>query len=129
MPCSSPRGADQNNYDLIERVSAGYLMNTIDLTNRIRLVVGVRFEATNVSTLSFDRSVTPLPMGLTFHGGGSYFDVLPSASIRFALTKNTGLRFVFGRGLSRPDPQDITEALNVSRNQNSDSVSLGNPHW
>src|SRR5262249_54302114 len=33
-------GVNGNNYDLIERVSAGYVMNTIDLAPRIRLVAG-----------------------------------------------------------------------------------------
>jgi len=129
VPCSTPRGADQNNYDLNERVSAGYLMNTIDLTNRIRLVVAVRFEATEVTTLSFDGSLTPVPTTLTFKGGGSYFDVLPSASLRFALTQNAGLRLVYGRGLSRPDPQDISQAVGQPDfTQTPPTVSIGNPN-
>ncbi len=127
-PCSGPRTADENNYDLIERVTAGYVMNTLDLTDRIRLIVGVRFEATHVDTLSFDESVTPVPTTLTFKGGGSYLNVLPSAALRFALTKNSGLRFVFGRGLSRPDPQDISQAVGVPDvSVNPPTVSIGNP--
>jgi TonB-dependent receptor len=128
VPCNSPRVADQNNYDLNERVTAGYLMNTIDLTSRIRFVAGVRFEATNVRTLSFDESVTPTPAGLSFPGGGSYFDVLPSASLRFGLTQNSDLRLVYGRGLSRPDPQDIAQAVGQpDLTVNPHTVSLGNP--
>ena len=128
IPCSPTHGADQNNYTLNERITAGYLMNSIDLTNRIHLVAGVRFEATDVSTLSFDESVTPMPTTLTAKGGGSYFDVLPSASLRIAITKNTGVRFVYGRGLSRPDPQDIAQAVGQPDfTQNPATVSLGNP--
>jgi hypothetical protein len=36
----------------------GYLMNTIELTSRLRFVAGVRFEATHVSTLSYDQNAT-----------------------------------------------------------------------
>ncbi len=129
IPCSSPRGADQNNYDLNERVTAGYLMNSIDFTSRIRLVAGVRFEATSVSTLSFDGSITPTPMTLTFKGGGSYFDVLPSAALRIGLTQNSDLRLVYGRGISRPNPEDISQAVGQPDfTQNPPTVSIGNPN-
>ena len=36
-----PSGINSSNYNLIERVSAGYVMNTLDLTARFRLVAGV----------------------------------------------------------------------------------------
>src|SRR5579872_2829169 len=128
IPCSSTHGSDQNNYTLNERVTAGYLMNSIDLTSRIHLVAGVRFEATNVSTLSFDESATVTPTTLTAKGGGSYFDVLPSASLRIAITKDAGVRFVYGRGLSRPNPQDIAQAVGQPDfTQNPPTVSIGNP--
>jgi TonB-dependent receptor len=129
VPCSTPRGADQNNYDLNERVTAGYLMNTINLSDRFRLIAGVRFEATDVRTLSFDGSVTPVPTTLTFTGGGSYFDVLPSAALRIALSQDSDLRLVFGRGISRPDPQDISQAVGQPDfTQNPPTVSIGNPN-
>jgi len=39
---------------LIDRKgSAGYLMNTLDISSRWRLVAGVRFEGTNLDTSSF----------------------------------------------------------------------------
>ncbi len=56
VPASTP-----TTYDLIERIPAGYVMNTIELASRVRLVAGLRFEATHVSTLSFDSGATPLP--------------------------------------------------------------------
>jgi TonB-dependent receptor len=64
-------------FDLIEKVSAGYLMNTIDF-NKIRLVAGVRFEGTNLDT-----AAPILDANNTFQGisksSGSYVKVLPSA--------------------------------------------------
>ena len=40
---------NSNNYDLIERIPAGYVMNTIESASRERLVAGLRIEATHSS--------------------------------------------------------------------------------
>jgi TonB-dependent receptor len=124
-------GVNTGNFDYVERVSAGYVMDTIDF-NRIRVVAGVRFEGTNLftSTPTFG-DCTDTPAGCTpqqtadndFTGNstmnGSYLKVLPSASVRFDLGHDTDLRAVYSRALSRPDPQDIAQAL---------TVTLGNPN-
>ena len=121
-------GINTNNYDLIERIPAGYVMNTIELASRVRLVAGLRFEATPVNTLSYDSSLATPPTTLTFKAGGDYLDVLPSASLRFALDKDSDLRLVFGRGLARPDPQDLTAAVGQPDNSiNPPTISIGNP--
>lgn len=117
-------GVNANNYDLIERVTAGYLMNTIELASHLRFIAGVRFEATHLDTLSFDESTN----ALSFKAGGDYVDVLPSASLRFALDKDSDVRLVYGRGLSRPDPQDVTSAVSQIVKGPPDSLSLGNPN-
>ena len=113
------------NFDLIERVSAGYVMNTIDLTKRLHMVAGLRFEATHVSTLSFDQAdntVSP-------PGGSDYLDVLPSVSLRYALTKDSGIRAVFSRGISRPDPQDIAQATGILDTSGAIAkITVGNPN-
>jgi TonB-dependent receptor len=116
-------GVNPNNYDLVERISAGYLMNTIDLTSRIHLVTGVRFEATHLNTLSFNSTTNKLD----FPNGGDYLDVLPSAALRIALDKESGIRLVYSRALSRPDPQDITSAVSqLSVGINPNTISEGN---
>ena len=118
-------GVNNNNFDLIERVTAGYLMNTIELASRVRLVTGLRFEATHLDTTSFAESTGTL----SFKAGGDYLDVLPSASLRFALDKDSDLRLVYGRGLSRPDPQDVTAVVGkIVTTQTPQTVSVGNPN-
>ena len=131
---SADLAANPNNYslstdtssqfDFIEKVSAGYLMNTIDF-NKIRLVAGVRFEGTNLDTVTpvFDANGNFLGNAKL---NGSYVKVLPSASLRFALKKDTNLRLVYSRGFSRPDPQDIAQALSVDNTAKPILVSLGN---
>src|SRR5262249_34914818 len=114
-------------FDLIEKVSSGYVMNTIDF-NKIRLVAGVRFEGTNLDTATpvFDQDGNFLGLSKT---NGSYVKVLPSASIRYAFRSDTNIRLVYSRGLSRPDPQEIAQALTVDNSSPSNVlVSLGNPN-
>jgi TonB-dependent receptor len=122
-------GVNANNYDFVERIPAGYLMNTIELASRVRLVTGLRFEATHLSTLSYDPNLTPAPSTLTFKAGGDYLDVLPSASLRFAVDKDSDLRVVYGRGLARPNPQDVTAAVGQPDVSTTPAtVSIGNPN-
>ncbi len=117
-------GPNTADFDLTERVAAAYVMNTIDLSSRARLVAGVRVESTHVDTLSFNVNTGRQD----FSAGGNYTDVLPSASVKFALTPNTALRLVYSRALSRPDPQDISQAVGpVNDTQTPPTVSLGNP--
>lgn len=116
-------------FDLIEQVAAGYVMNTVDF-NRVRLVAGVRFENSNLNTAApiFDGNGNFLGIS---SNNGSYLKALPSASLRFTLGKDTYLRTIYSRGLSRPDPQDIAQAVSynfIAPNDPRNSVSLGNPN-
>jgi TonB-dependent receptor len=116
---------NSSNYDLIERIPAGYVMNTIELASRVRLVAGLRIEATHVDTTSFDETANTL----SYKAGGDYINILPSASLRFALDKNSDLRLVYGRGLARPDPQDLTAAVSQPvLSQTPVTISIGNPN-
>ena len=125
---ASTFGADPANYDLVEKVSAGYVMNTLDVSSRVRLVAGLRVEGTDLRTVSFDTTSNTL----SDKADGSYVKVLPSASLRYAFTGNTNLRLVYGRGLSRPDPQDIAQAVTFTTTGSPGSLkntaSLGNPN-
>jgi TonB-dependent receptor len=97
------------------------------------VVAGVRFEGTNLSVQNrtFDGTVSP-PTISDDKFGGSYVKVLPSVSLRYAFTGSTNLRLVYGRGLSRPDPQDIAQALTFttagSPGNLKNLLSLGNPN-
>jgi TonB-dependent receptor len=134
---SSTQGQDPSEFDLTEKVGAGYVMNTIDISNRVRLIAGLRAEVTNDDVRNFAfgsfaclppqtgscTSVTPNAFS------GSYYTLLPSASLRYAVGANSYLRFVYARGLSRPDPQDIAQALSwtdTGNGANRYSASFGN---
>lgn len=133
---SSTQGADPSSFTIIEKVSAGYIMNTIDVSSRIRIIAGLRAEVTNddVRNLAFGSypcgsgsctSITPNSFS------GSYYNLLPSASIRYAFGSDNYLRLVYARGLSRPDPQDLAQPLSwtdTGNGANRYSVAFGNPN-
>jgi len=123
---SSTFGQDPSFYNLVEKVSAGYVMNTIDLSSRFRLIAGVRFEGTTDGVVNF--AVGPTSFSPN-QFSGSYVTVLPSASVRYAVGSNSYLRFVYARGLSRPQEQDIAQALEwtlAANGGNRGAITFGN---
>lgn len=123
---ASTFGQDPSFYNLVEKVSAGYVMNTIDLSSRFRLIAGVRFEGTSDRVVNFSVG----PSSLTPNSfSGSYVTVLPSASVRYGVGPNSYLRFVYARGLSRPQEQDIAQALDwtlAANGGNRGAITFGN---
>jgi len=126
-----------NFYSYVEQVSAGYVMNTIDFS-KFRFIAGVRVEGTNLNALSWQNGCTdPDPTicptiiqpSQNLKAGGDYITVLPSASLRYALTSNTNFRLVYSRGLSRPNPQDIAQSFSITPAQGGKgSIGFGNPN-
>ncbi len=112
-----------NNFNFVEKVDAGYLMNTIDL-GKFRVVTGLRFENTSEN----DAGNTAASSTVTATTKGSYLDVLPSASVRYGLTPTQGLRLVYGRGLSRPNFSDLVSFASVSPGGVRTLSSIGNPN-
>jgi len=122
-------GSDPDNFDLIERVSAGYIMNTINWS-RLRLQTGLRFEATQVNANGF---VTTADVNGNWTGttptttSQSYWDPLPSVQARWAVTGATAIRAVYARGISRPDPYDLVPYFLDNGPGTIPRYSIGNP--
>jgi TonB-dependent receptor len=130
-PCSTqtaPQFGNNNNFDLVERVTAGYVMNSVNFS-RLRLVGGLRFEGTQDNTFSCNCDINTNAGPLTVKGQGSYIDVLPSVSARIRLDSqdNSALRLVYARGLSRPDPSFLTTAQTVDNSTTPPTTTIGNP--
>ncbi len=118
-----------NSFNQIEKVSAGYLMNTTNL-GRFRLVLGLRFENTSENNLGYNGERNANSLGTTpIRVQTSYLDILPSASLRYSLTPTSGIRLVYGRGLSRPQFADLIPFQTVTSAGNArTTVSQGNPY-
>ena len=100
-------------------------MNTLDFS-KFRFIAGVRVEGTNLDTLTWDNQASTL----SIKAGGDYVKVLPSASLRYALTSNDDFRLVYSRGLSRPNPQDVAQSFSISApaGGGNGSIGFGNPN-
>lgn len=109
-----------NNFNFLEKVSAGYVMNTIDL-NKFRVVAGLRFENTSEEDAGNAAAGAKSTKG-------SYLDILPSASVRYAVTPMSGIRLVYGRGLARPNFSDLVSFASISPGGVRTLSSVGNPN-
>jgi TonB-dependent receptor len=127
-PAPSLFGGNNNNFDLVERVTAGYVMDSLDFS-RFRIVGGVRFEGTQDNTFSCNCDINTNGGPINFPGHGSYISVLPSVSVKARLdpSGNSALRFVYAHGLSRPDPSFLTSAVTVDNSTTPPTLTIGNP--
>jgi len=121
---SSTYGTNTANFDLVERVTTGYLMNTIDFS-RFTLVTGVRLEGTQFYSAAINTTAINPCGGLCVKAAGTYIDVLPSASLRYRIDNDSGLRLVYGRGLSRPLPQQLTTAISEDTSTAPSTFNVG----
>jgi TonB-dependent receptor len=119
--------SDPNNYHTIERIYAGYAMNTTTF-GKARIETGVRIETTRSRFtgyhVTFDSngtyvSTTPVP------GDNLYVNVLPSVNFQYAFTPNTNLRAGYGRGIARPNFSDLPPYILES--DVDQQVFVGNP--
>jgi TonB-dependent receptor len=122
--------SDPGNYNLQERVTAGYVMNTLDLSSKLHLQTGLRIEATDTSNTGYlvqddanGNYLSTTPQS----GGDSYINPMASVQLRYNIDQNSDMRAVYGRGISRPDPYQIVpyETLDITATPNA--VNIGNP--
>src|SRR5580658_9841676 len=141
LPLDVPatRGSsDSADYNLIERVSAGYIMNTLNL-DRLRLQTGLRLEATHEYGLGYLVNIAAGPDGNGMDAKGnwigttsvtnvqSYIDPLPSVQARYAFTSTTAVRAVYARGISRPNQYDLVPYVLPTGN-NPVVADIGSPN-
>jgi TonB-dependent receptor len=106
-------GSALSNFDLTERISAGYIMNTIEF-GRFRLQAGLRIEATQLDILGYSITNNASSSAETVvpqQANPWYWDPLPVVQVRYRITDNSGLRASYGRGISRPNPYDMVPYL------------------
>jgi TonB-dependent receptor len=120
--------SDAANYNLQERVSAGYVMNTIEF-GRFHLQTGLRIEATNTQDTGYlvvndtnGNYVSTTPQ----HGSGSYVNPLPSVQLRYRIDTTSDIRAVYGRGISRPDPYQLVPYITEDQSTTPYTIGIGN---
>ena len=142
LPLDVPatRGSsDPANYNLIERVTAGYIMNTFHLPH-LSLQTGLRIEATHEYGLGYlvNPAAGPNGDGMDNNGnwvgttpvtnGKDYIDPLPSVQARYAITPETAVRAVYARGISRPNQYDLVPYAASAVGPGNIVATIGNPN-
>ena len=94
-----------NSYDGTLEVSAAYMQTEIAPIERLRVILGARYETTrqSLTTLDLDEQATEEAGQDIYIGGGiTKDDILPSLNLVYALTETMNLRGAATRTLARP---------------------------
>ncbi len=114
-----------SDFNTDERVSAGYVMNTINF-GQARVQAGVRVEGTQDSFVGNQIQVVKRKFVLgslvQVPGQNSYVDVLPSVQFQYRFGSDTLLRAAYGMGISRPNFADLPPFVSFDPN-----VAAGQP--
>ncbi len=110
------------NFDIKERVAAGYVMSEINVSPSFTILPGVRYEYTNLksSGISWDsesEQLTPT------QGANSYGNLFPMVHLRWAVTPRTNLRAAFTTAIARPNYFDLVPR----RLRDDEDLEIGNP--
>ena len=92
-------------YEARDRLSAGFAMTEIGLTDRIRVIGGARFEQDKLHVGAASTLGTPVETDK------NWTDVLPSAAINVRLTDDQSLRLSLSRTLARPEYRELSPVI------------------
>jgi len=88
-------------YQAEDRLSAAYAMAEMNVTDRIRLIGGARFEQYRLEVDSENQ------LGQPARTDRSYSDLLPALTANVQLTRNQQLRLSASRTLARPEYREL----------------------
>lgn len=111
---SSPFG--NQSYRGLSDVTAAYLMLDAPVTERLRLILGVRQETTDIRITNNDVASKPLQAS----------DTLPALGLVYRLTAGANLRLNYGKTIARPTFREI--ANYESYDPSGDEILIGNPN-
>ena len=134
-----------NIFHTVERITAGYAMNTIDF-GKLHVQTGVRFEGTQMDTAGYTVALfsgsgsvpgigsctsatngTGCGVATPAINNPSYLDPLPSVQLRYSLSNNSVLRAVYSRGIARPDPGQLVPYVTEDQTASPVALAIGNP--
>lgn len=113
---------ETNDYELDERVVGAYAMSEIEVSPRLMILPGLRFERTSLAVRgnawdSETESLTPAT------ADNAYNNVFPMIHLRYRITPRTNLRAAFTTAISRPNFFDLVPY----RLRDAEDLALGNP--
>ena len=109
----------QADYDGAQRVGAGYVLAEAGLAPRLRVIAGVRLEASDITVEPTNLDNDAL------RGELSDLDVLPSLNLVYGLADNVNVRAAYGRTLARPNFREL--APYAAYELRTNRTFIGNP--
>ncbi|WP_380787707.1 TonB-dependent receptor [Sphingomonas sp. R86521] len=116
-----------NDYDVRERILAGYAMATLKF-DHLTLVPGVRVEQTrDRSQAKLITATSSASSGFNSFGSKQYTDVFPGLNARYDLRDDLVLRAAVTTAIGRPNYAQLAPFVSVDTTTNPVSVAQGNP--
>ncbi len=116
-----------NDYDVKERIIAGYAMATLKFEN-LTLVPGVRVEHTrDRSQAKLITATTSASSGYNSFGSKQYTDVFPGLNARYDVGDDLVLRAAVTTAIGRPNYAQLAPFVSVDATTSPVSVAQGNP--
>ncbi|HXH15588.1 MAG TPA: TonB-dependent receptor [Sphingomonas sp.] len=117
-----------NDYDVKERIIAGYAMATLKF-DKLTLVPGVRVEQTrDRSKAKLITTASSINSDYNSFGSKQYTDVFPGLNARYDLTDALVVRGAVTTAIGRPNYAQLAPYVSVDQTTNPNSVAQGNPN-
>ena len=115
--------ADAEDYEVEEKILAGYIMGELNLSPKVMVLPGLRFERTSINSTGFvfdadAETITPVT-----NNDNSYTNLFPSLHIRYRFSPKSNLRAALTSALARPNFFDLVP---YSIREDNDFL-IGNP--
>jgi TonB-dependent receptor len=115
----------RENFDVKEDVYAGYVQADQKLSDRFRILLGLRVEATDITATGNQIEEEENVVG-EITDNNSYTNVLPGVHLKYDLSDRTILRFAWTNTLARPNYVDLVPSVDVV--SGDEEIFLGNPN-
>jgi TonB-dependent receptor len=103
-----------NNYTGDEAVTAGYVMSTQNIGDKLSLIFGGRVESSVVKYEGYNYNVRADFIPAKQLTRSEFLNFMPAFLARYTPAKDQVYRFAFTRTISRPDYKDISPYINVN---------------
>jgi TonB-dependent receptor len=113
------------NFEAKENIVAGFIRWDQTISERLKVVAGVRLEMTDVEYSGFIFDPEEDIYESTGKQSSDYSNVLPSILLKYDITKNTKLKVAWTNTMARPKYFDLVPYQII--NQEDEEKSLGNP--
>ncbi len=115
------------NFDVEEKVYAGYVMASQNISDNFSVLFGVRIENTQLTSLGNEvifNDDGDFAESATINDKSSYTNILPGVHLKYNISDNTILRFAWTNTIARPNYEDIVPFRNIINED--EEVQIGN---